>query len=347
MILDLAEDFGGRAPTSAGRRRTRRSRPRFPRARSRARRERIRARRSRPRTPLNRRVLAACACLTREIEFNSQLPNAVRAATLTAATVRAPGGPARRGGAADRARRPRRGGRVLAGAPQGRGDAPERPRHGSGDDLGDRGARGARARRSSGSSSDSGWRTAAIAALGPGGSVERAALRRGGRARRRARADRAGAPRARRRASPSRASSARGTTTTDRSRSVGAARARAGRLVPLQAPERRRRGRPVGRRLAAERLPAPLPDPRDRRVAGLAARLFVRLARLWRGRASRPATYLAAHRLAAARRLLAGARDRLRRRVRPLHLRADRGQLVPGDDRARRRSSAWAATCAG
>ncbi len=39
-------------------------------------------------------------------------------------------------------------------------------------------------------------------------------------------------------------------------------------------------------------------------VAGLAARLFVRVARMWRARASGPATYLAAHRLAAARRLL-------------------------------------------
>ncbi len=39
-------------------------------------------------------------------------------------------------------------------------------------------------------------------------------------------------------------------------------------------------------------------------VAGLAARLFVRLARVWRARATGPATYLAAHRLAAARRLL-------------------------------------------
>jgi putative ABC transport system permease protein len=39
-------------------------------------------------------------------------------------------------------------------------------------------------------------------------------------------------------------------------------------------------------------------------VAGLAARLFVRLARVWRRRADSPAAYLAAHRLAAARRLL-------------------------------------------
>ncbi len=42
-----------------------------------------------PEEPLN--VEFRCAlCFTDSIEFNSQLPNAVRAATLTAATVRAP-----------------------------------------------------------------------------------------------------------------------------------------------------------------------------------------------------------------------------------------------------------------
>ena len=256
--------WASRPPTPAGRHRLRSRIRRFPRARSLARAVTGFERELQtPGTSLNR-PMSCVRCIYGTIGFASRLPAAVREARVTAATVRAPVDllvaagqlialavlaavgvfslERRKAEATLLNARGTGPGTVSAIAvlealvPVARGTRPRprnRLRH-------DRRARSGRLGRHRGGA-------------------------RGGRERRPARADRAGAARARR----GRGLRARVPHAARRTPivllPVGAAGARARRLVPLQAPERRRRRRPVGRRLAAERLPAPLPDPRDRR----------------------------------------------------------------------------------